>query len=64
MRRMHRSLLQSNQTVNVDLEMEGSSPQAALSINTDLGNNVLSGTLQVRSLSFAKFLPYYTLFGI
>lgn len=43
-----RRLLGANDSVDVYLELEGTSPAAALSINSDLGNSVLSGNLQVR----------------
>ena len=46
-RRKSRMLLGANDTVDAQLELEGSSPAAALSINSDLGNNVIGGNLQV-----------------
>ena len=45
-RRRSRALLGLNDTVNAVLELEGSSPAAALSINQDLGTGVLGGNLQ------------------
>ena len=48
-RRRSRALLGLNDTVNVVLELEGSSPAAALSINQDLGTGIFGGNLQVPS---------------
>ena len=53
-----RKLLGANDTVDVFLELEGTSAAAALSINSDLGNNVLNGNLQVRKSSSPRMQVY------
>ena len=60
-RRRSRALLGLNDTVNVVLELEGSSPAAALSINQDLGNSVFGGNLQV---CFGKTIQIANLYSI
>lgn len=60
-RRRSRMLLGANDTVNAVLELEGTSPAAALSINQDLGNGVFGGNLQVSAAYCMDSNVYFSL---